>query len=994
MDIHWCVLGPVEIAADGRRETIGSDRRRTLLAALLAARGQRISTERLIEAVWADDPPPSARKSLRSHVARLRGEIAAVSLSGAAAVVTEPGAYRLAVADGEVDAARFEMLVGQARFLASSQAHRAVELLEEAEGLWRGPAFGELADHEVVRFEATRLEGLRASATAERIEALLSLGRQHEVVDELEARLAAQPLDERACAQLMLALYRTGRQADALDVYRATSERLRDELGVDPSPMLASLHERVLRQETGLAAPDVGERPGSSRTPRELVTEPPRAHALPLLGRARDVREVTRLLSEGPLVTLTGPGGVGKTRLAEHVALEVVDGFTDGVATARLASVGEPGGVGVALLDALGVPHPPGRAIEDALSAAMGDRRRLLVIDDCEYLLPAVSSLVASQLRRCAGLTVLVTSREPLRLPGERLWQVGPLEVPPADADAARVIASPAGRLFCARAVAVEPTFELTDADAATIATLCRRLDGMPLAIELAAARVRSMGPDDLLDRLSDRFAVLTGGPPVDGGRHRTLQAVTAWSYGLLDEAEALLFDRLSVFAGPFSLWSAEQVCAGGQLRSGEVAGVLSELVDKSMVTVERSDGRVRYRLLDTLRDFGAARLEASGDAARWRLSHARHHVALAERIGPRMRGPDEPSAAAEIATVADDLWVAHERLTASGDLDGALRLPTALCDYVILRLRDEMITLTERALRLPGAADHPAYPSALGAAAVVAHLRAEFARARERAHAVLEDDERGLLASVRALTALRVAGMFEGRFADVLALDDAAAEVTDALDDDYYRTYVGIQGLLSRLYAGDGPAARAQAPALEATAEASGSPSMRAWAAYCHGEALMDTAPAEAVERLERSLSMARAVGSYLPTGAALVSLASLRGRLGESERALALFDEAIRHWWPLGNERHLSTALRNLVEELARIGADEPAARLHGAVTPPSAPRFGAEGQRLDAAWEQLCGRLGADTAQAAADRGRELTLDEAAEEALATIATLLER
>ena len=991
--MRWCVLGPVEIAAEGRRETIGSDRQRTLLAALLAARRERLSTSRLIEAVWADEPPPSARKSLRSHIARLRSELAAVSAASAESLLTEPGGYRLMVDDDDLDAARFEALVERARALHRSETARAVELLDEAEGLWRGPAFGDLADHEVVRFEATRLDGLRATAVADRVDGLLILGRHQEVIGELEARLAAQPLDERACAQLMLALYRDARQADALELYRRTRERLREELGVDPSPPLVGLHERMLRQDEDLTAPGgaIGPAPasppGGARAGRAEGDDR-------LVGRAEDLEATTRLVQQAPLVTLTGPGGVGKTRLAEALAAGLAAEFDDGVAIARLASVRDPGGVATAALDSLGVPPPGGRALEDAVALAVGERDLLLVLDDCEHLLAPASSLVATLLRRCPAVRVLATSREPLRLPGERIWRVQPLAVPPADADAAQVAASPAGALYCARAVAAEPTFELTEQDATTIAALCRRLDGMPLAIELAAARVRSVGPVDLLDRLSDRFAVLTGGPLVDGGRHRTLQTVVDWSYGLLEHAEALLFERLSVFAGPFSLWSAEQVCAGEGLPASDVAGVLSELVDKSMVTVERDGGRVRYRLLDTLWDFGAGRLEASGDAARWHLAHAHHHVALAEHVGPRMRGPDEASAAAELAAVADDLWVAHERLAAAGDLDGALRLPTALCDYVILRLRDDMITMTERSLRLPGAPEHPSYPGALAAAAVVAHLRAEFGRARERAHAVLERDERDLLARVRALTALRVAAMFEGRFAEVLALDDAAAEVTDALDDDYYRAYIGIQGLLSRLYAGDGPAARAQAPVLEATAEASGSPSMRAWAAYCHGEALMDTAPDEAVERLEQSLSMARSVGSYLPTGAALVSLASLLGRLGESERALALFGEAIRHWRPLGNDRHLSTTLRNLVEELARVGADEPAARLHGAVTPPSAPRFGAEGQRLDAAWAQLVRRLGADAARSAAEHGRALTLDVAAEEALETVAVLLER
>lgn len=989
--MRWWVLGSVEFAAHGRRKTLGSGRRRAILAALLAARGGTVPQELLIETVWGCDPPPSARKSLQSHVARLRGELTADASTDEPLVVTAPGGYRLPLRDHHLDAARFEDLVSQAGERVNSRPDEAVALLEQAEALWRGAAFGELADRAGVRFEATRLDGLRQSAASQRIDALLSLGRHDEVIGELEAHLATDPLAERACAQLMLALYRDARQAEALRVFRRIRERLRDELGVDPSPAVATLYQDMLRQDGALALP-AHDQVGPSADPGSVRPDRPEPGDR-LLGRDEDAHEVARLLLEAPLVTLTGPGGVGKTRLAEALALDLADRFEDGVVTVRLASVRDPGGVAVAVLDALGAPQPSRRPPGDAVTAAVGDRHLLLVLDDGEHLLEPVSTLVASVVRRCTRAQVLVTSREPLRLPGERVRLVPPLMVPPADASAAQVAASPAGALFCARASAAEPRFELSEDEAPTIAALCRRLDGMPLALELAAARLRTMTATDLLDRLSDRFGLLTGGPPTDGGRHRTLQAVVDWSHSLLDGPEAMLYQRLSVFAGRFSLASAEQLCSDVELPTADVAGVLSELVDKSIVTVDRPDGTLRYRLLDTLRDDGSARLEASGEADRWRRAHVAHHLALAERLGPRMRGPDEPSAAAEIAEVADDLRMAHERSLTAGDLDGALRMPAALCDYIILRLRDEMITLTERALQLPGVAEHPAYPGALATAAVVAHLRADFGRARERANTVLAHGGRDALASVRALTALRVSAMFEGRFQDVLDLDDAAAEVTDALDDDYYRTYLGIQGVLSRLYGGDGPAALEQATALEATAEASGSPSMQAWATYCHGEALLDTDPARARSRLERSLALARRAGSYLPHGAALVSLGSLHGRLGEHDQALRSFGDAIRHWQPLGNDRHLLTTLRNLLDLLVRVGADEPAARLYGAVTPPSSARFGTEARRLDANWDQLCRRLGFATAQDLAGAGRSLTVDAAAAEALRTLADLLD-
>jgi predicted ATPase len=243
---------------------------------------------------------------------------------------------------------------------------------------------------------------------------------------------------------------------------------------------------------------------------------------------------------------------------------------------------------------------------------------------------------------RCPNVAVLATSREHLHVPGERVWQVAPLAVPSAGASAGEVLDTPAGALFCARAVAVEPAFALTDGNAPAVGELCRRLDGIPLAIELAAARVRAMTPADLVERLDQRFRLLTVGPRRDEGRHRTLQAVVAWSYELLGEAEAPLFDRLPVFAGSFALSAAERVCAGEPVAEEDVAGVLAELVDKSMVVVERGEDRACYRLLDTLRDYGSAQLEEAGDAERYRRAHAAQHVALSEALGPRVRGTDE----------------------------------------------------------------------------------------------------------------------------------------------------------------------------------------------------------------------------------------------------------------------------------------------------------------------------------------------------------------
>jgi predicted ATPase/DNA-binding SARP family transcriptional activator len=992
--MRLCVLGPVEVSVDGRRSPLGSERQRAIVAVLLAAGGEVVSADRLVDGLWGSRAPAGARKALQTHVSRLRRMLAAIAPGGADGIVTASDGYRVDLTACESDAARFEELVAAAQRVKTTHPRKAAELLDEAQGLWRGAAFGELADHKLVRAEALRLEQLREAAAADDVDAQLALGRHEAVLGELEGRVASDPLAERAHAQLMLALYRSGRQAEALATYRRLQQRLGDEVGIDPAPELQELHERILRQDADLAAPDVrprsslGRSPGGAETGGERTLPASADSARDLVGRDEDVAAVASLVTAGSPVTLIGVGGVGKTRLAERVAAVVAEQFADGVAVCSLAAVRDPDSVAVALIDALGAQHQGGRPAEETLLAALGTRRLLLVLDNCEHLLAAVSQLVESIGEQCPNVSVLATSREALRLPGERVWQVAPLPVPRSGASAAEVGDAPAGALFLARARAAEPTFELTDGNAGTVGQLCRRLDGIPLAIELAAARVRAMAPSDLLARIDQRFSVLTGGPHREDGRHRTLHAVVEWSYELLDEAEALLFERLSVFAGSFTLAAAERVCAGEPIVEGEVAGVLAELVDKSMVVVDRDGGRVRYRLLDTLRDYGAARFAETGNVERYRHAHAAHHVAFVEAVGPRVRGADERTALTEIDAAVDDLRVAHAWLVATGDVDGALRLPVALRDYIGNQLRDEMVTWTERALALPAAPAHPAYPAALATAARGATRRGDLDRTRRYAEAALAEAEPSSLTVIWALHALATAALYEGRLGDALAPLDRATALADELGEDYYRAMTELLRVLVYLYRGDAGAAVVYARELSEAAERSGNHAMRAWALYGHGEALLDTDPAEAAALLEQAVEAAGAVDVRVPEGAALLSLASLCGRRGEVARALALFRDTIHHWRRLGDWTHQLTTLRNLVELLARVHVDEQVAALHGGVTAADPPSFGAEAERLEAAWVQLEQQLGADRARDAAARGRHLTAAEMIDEALATL------
>ncbi|GLX09567.1 BTAD domain-containing putative transcriptional regulator [Microbispora sp. NBRC 16548] len=684
--VTFAVLGPTEVRGPGGRAAALPPSVRALLARLALSCGRVVPVDGLTDALWGDegdDLPADAANALQIRVSKLRRALAAAGL-GADVLITQAPGYRLAVPPDAVDAHVFERLLVRAREeTAAGNVTAALGGLDEALRLWRGPALADVGQTTWATAESTRLEELRLGAVEDRFELLLESGGHNEAVADIERLVARQPLRERLHRLLMLALYRGGRQAEALAAYQALRRGLADELGIDPSPELQALAEAILRQQVPSPPSEEPQRQPQSQS--QSQAQRVRGDRLPrrltsVIGRQDDVAAALERLAESRLVTLTGPGGMGKTTLAFEIARRASETpdetQADRVLLVRLAAL-EPGAdVAAAFAAELGVP-PQGTATADAVEEHLRDGRTLLVVDNCEHLVDDVAALVERLAAACPRLRVLATSREALAIPGEVQVAVGPLDVTHND--------GPAVRLFAERARAVRPSFTLDEETAPVVASICRRLDGMPLAIELAAARVKALSPADIEARLADRFSLLTAGPRTGEARHRTLRATLDWSHDLLSEAERRLLRRLAVFRGGWTPAAAEEVCAFGGVGRGEVLDLLFRLVDRSLVVPEPAAGR--FRLLVTVRDYAWARLEEAGEVAECRDRHLAHCVRLAEEHGPRVRN----------LTVYTRLYDEHDNFRAavdhavdSGDVENGFRLACALVMFWNYGVRHE----------------------------------------------------------------------------------------------------------------------------------------------------------------------------------------------------------------------------------------------------------------------------------------------------------------
>jgi predicted ATPase/DNA-binding SARP family transcriptional activator len=950
---EYRLLGAMQLRIDGAPVKLPGAAERGLLALLLLSAGRTVAASSLIDRLWSESAlPADPLNALQLRLSKLRRALAAHEVD---VIFRDASGYRADVDPDRVDLHRFVHRVQAAR--TAARRHEAVDALalyDEALALWRGDPLADFAGAAWATVEAARLEQLHQAVLTERAEAALAAGRHGEVVADLEPILAGDPGQEALAGLLMTALYRAGRQADALEVFARTRRHLDDELGLQPSAALRALHQRILEQDDELAGaaarlgpPEWAPTPAteSSQTPavgQEADAGPRRTLPVPtlrLIGRGDELAQLRDALTGQRLVSLVGPGGAGKTSLALAAAHQLTDHFGQHVHLVRLATVGDPADVPLAVADALGVPldgADPNTAVRARVLAYLANRRLLLVLDNCEHLIDAVASLADAILGAAAGVTLLATSREALAVTGEVQVSVSPLAVPPESTPAGRVLQFPSAALFVERASAVRSSLQLSEQDLNALAQVCRQLDGMPLALELAAARMSSLSLPDLADRLGDRFGLLTSGPRTAEARQRTLRATVEWSHALLPEAEQRAFRRLAVFHGGWTLDAAEAVVAGEDIASGEVFDLLDHLVNRSMVVLEPGSPS-RYRMLETLRQFAVEHLDVSRERNAAAARHAAFFRQFAETAEQNLRGRGQRTALQRLREEHPNLRAALGWLSAdSGRVEDGMRLAGSLALFWHLGRHVEGREVLSRLIAMPGASQQ-ASARALQAVSIVERPRACLVHPSPRcAETALEslqlfeaegDMHRAALSKVLLAVEL-LNGADPDRFGQLLA--DAEKRFT-AEADDWGHAVVAFVRLQNFIRRGDEKRARA----MGRTASQAFRRLDDAWGLsavlYHLGWGLKEFGRyAEAVPVLEQAIEVSSSAGVFNTAQWALSDLGVALLALGDREAGVGAFDRAAAASEEVGDAAGVVLAGLGRAQ-IAQIDSDATTARPH---------------------------------------------------------------
>jgi predicted ATPase len=658
--------------------------------------------------------------------------------------------------------------------------------------------------------------------------------------------------------------------------------------------------------------------------------------ATPLIGRTGDLEIAARLFEAGRILTLFGPGGVGKTRLAYRLATTSADRFAAGIRLIELAPLRDPAAVIAAVADALDVQRRPNRSLDDSIVELVGDQHLLLVVDNCEHVLEGASDLIETLVKWCPNLRVLATSREPLGVPGEVVWSVPPLPVPArGDGDLGALDDNPAVQLFVERARAARSGFELDTGNIADVIEICIGLDGVPLAIELAAARMRSMSPAQLAQRLPERFRMLEGSRRAADSRHRTLRDLVQWSYDLLTPVEQRLFERLSLFADRFGLERAERTCSGHGIDSEDVAPLLAALVDKSMLVAHYDSGTARYRMLETLRQFGREVLEARPECTQVLAAHIAAQVELAESAALGLYGADEARSARDLDDAFDDMREAHARALAGGDVDTALRIVVALREYAWRRIRYELLTWADATVAEPAALEHPLGPLALGVVAYGLFVRGELDDAVDTSQRAVELAGRlGVSTFNLAERAAGNAAFYLGRVPQAMKWIDRMDSVAETMDIPAVRAHALYMRSVAETSLGNFEESGLLAARSAAAARLSGSPTAKAQAGYALAVSVETTDPERALQLLDECVQLGEAVDNRWIRAVSLTESLWIRALQGHPRDALRGYRHVVDTWYRGSDWANKWLSLRHVFAIFETLEDDAAAATLYGAL------------------------------------------------------------